>query len=76
VYVIVFPLPDIVPPLTDHVTAVLLELLTVAAKVVLAPEVSEAVAGLMLTAMTGDAVTVTFADAFFVVSATLVAVTM
>jgi hypothetical protein len=79
--VIVFPVPEIVPPVAVHVTPVLLVLLTVAVKVVVPLGKREALLGPMLT-LTGaggpddPAVTVTDAEAFFVVSATLVAVTV
>jgi len=70
-----------VPPVAAHVTPVLLVLLTVAVNVVVPLGKREALLGPMLT-LTGaggpddPAVTVTDAEAFFVVSATLVAVTV
>ena len=71
-----FPVPEIVPPLTVHVTAVLLLLLTVAVNVVAAFGASDTVVGLMLTETGAGAVIVTVAAAFLVVSAALVAVTV
>ena len=76
VYVIEFPVPEIVPPLAVQVTAVLLVLLTVAVNVVVAFGASDTLVGLMLTDTGAGAVTVTVADAFLVVSAELVAVTV
>jgi hypothetical protein len=68
---------DTVPPVADHVTDVLVEPVTVAVNCWVALIVSEADVGLMETATGGGgAVTVTLADAFFVESATLVAVTV
>jgi hypothetical protein len=72
----VFPVPEIVPPLAVHVTAVLLLFDTFAVKVVLALGASEVLVGLMLTATAAVEVTVTVAEPFLVVSATLVAVTV
>jgi hypothetical protein len=74
--VIEFPVPEIVPPLAVHVTAVLLLLLTFAVKVVLALGASEVLFGVMLTATAAVEVTVTVAVAFLVESAALVAVTV
>jgi hypothetical protein len=62
-----------VPPVADHVTAVLLVPVTVALNCCVPPVTSIAEVGLMLTD-TSD--TVAVADADFVVSATLVAVTV
>jgi len=60
----------------DQVTAVLLLPVTVAVNCCVAPVWSEADVGPMLTATTGGgAVTVTVAEADFVLSATLMAVT-
>jgi len=61
------------PPVADQVTAVLLLPVTVAVNCCVAPVISEAVVGEMVTA---TAVTVTVAEADLVVSATLVAVTV
>ena len=69
-------MPEIVPPLAVHVTAVLLLLLTVAVNVVVAFGARETLVGLMLTDTGAGAVTVTVAEAFLVVSAALVAVTV
>src|SRR5579884_17891 len=63
------------PPVAVQITPVLLLFATVAVNVVLAFGASIVVVGLMLTATGGGAVTVTVADAVFVASATLVAVT-
>ena len=68
------PTVVIVPPVAVQVTAVLVVPLTVAVNCCVPPVVSEAVVGLIATA-TGT-VTVTVAEADFVVSATLVAVTV
>ena len=68
---------DTVPPVADQVTAVLLLPVTVAVNCCVPPVCSDADVGLMLTAITGGgAVTVTVAEADFVLSATLVAVTV
>ena len=68
---------DTVPPVADQVTAVLLLPVTVAVNCCVAPVWSDAEVGLMLTATTGGGeVTVTLAEADFVLSATLVAVTV
>jgi len=68
---------EIVPPVVDQVTAVLLDPVTTAVNCCVPPVVTEAVVGLMLTAITGGgAVTVTVAEADFVGSAILVAVTV
>jgi hypothetical protein len=67
--------PDvlIVPPVPDHVTAVLVEPVTVAVNCCVAPVCREAEAGVSETATGAE--TVTVADADFVGSATLVALT-
>ena len=66
---------DTVPPLADQVTAVLVVPVTVAVNCCVAPVCMDAEVGLMLTTTGGGgAVTVTVADADFVVSAALVAV--
>jgi len=70
------PVPEIVPPLAVHVTAVLLLLLTVAVNVVVALGASDTPVGLMFTETDAGAVTVTLTEAFLVVSAALVAVTV
>jgi len=71
---------DTVPPVADHVTAVLLLPVTVAENCCVPPVWSETEVGLMLTATTGGggggAETVTVADAALLVSAALVAVTV
>jgi len=66
----------IVPPVADQVTAVLLLPLTLAVNCCVPPVVSDADPGVMETATTGAALTVTLADADLVVSAALVAVTV
>ena len=63
------------PPVALQVTAVLLEPVTVATKVCVAPGARVAAVGVSDTATTGGAVTVTAADALFAVSARLVATT-
>jgi hypothetical protein len=68
------PEADTVPPVVDHVTAVLLEPVTVAVNCWVAPVRIEAEVG--FTETTTGAVTVTVADADFEVSATLTAVTV
>jgi hypothetical protein len=71
------PVDETVPPVVDHVTAVLLLPVTVAVNCCVRPVKSEAVVGLMLTATTGGgALTVTVAAADFEVSAVLVARTV
>ena len=71
------PVLEIVPPVADQVTAVLLVPVTVAVNCRVAPVCMDAEVGLMLTTTGGGtAVTVTAAKADFVVSATLVAVTL
>jgi hypothetical protein len=65
-----------VPPVAVQVTAVFELPLTVAAKAFVVPALSEAVVGLMLTDTAVAAVTVTVAEAFLVLSAALVAVTV
>jgi len=68
---------ETVPPVADHVTAVLLLPVTVAVNCCVPPVCMEAEVGLMLTATTGGgAVTVIVAVADLLVSATLVAVTL
>ena len=63
--------------MADHVTAVLLLPVTVAVNCCVPLVCTDADVGLMLTATTGGgAVTVTLAEADFVVSATLVARTL
>ena len=65
------------PPVADQVTAVLVVPVTVAVNCWVPPVCSDAEIGLTLTTMGGGgAVTVTVADADFVVSATLVALTV
>jgi hypothetical protein len=64
------------PPLADQVTAVLLEPVTVAVNCCVPPVASEAEPGLTETATAWGAVTVTVAEADWVGSATLVAVTL
>jgi len=63
------------PPVADQVTAVLLLPLTLAVNCCVPPVISDADPGVMETATTGAALTVTLADADLVVSAALVAVT-
>jgi hypothetical protein len=68
---------DTVPPLADQVTAVLVAPVTVAVNCWVPPVCTDAEVGLTLTTTGGGgAVTVTLADADFVLSATLVAVTV
>ena len=68
---------EIVPPLADQVTAMFVLPVTVAVNCCVPPVCTDAEIGLMLTATGGGgAVTVTVADADFVVSATLVALTL
>ena len=62
-------------PVADQVTAVLLEPVTVAVNCCVAPVSSAAETGEMDTATTGGVVTVTVAEADWVLSARLVAVT-
>ena len=64
------------PPVADQVTAVLLLPLTLAVNCCVPPVGSDADPGVMETATTGAALTVTLADADLVVSAALVAVTV
>ena len=64
---------EIVPPVADQVTAVLLLPVTVAVNCCVPPVCSEAEVGVMLI---DTRVTVTVAEADFVVSAKLVAVTV
>ena len=67
------PLLEIVPPLADQVTAVFVLPVIVAVNCCVPPVCSEAEAGLILTE---TRVTDTVAEADFVLSATLVAVTL
>jgi len=67
---------EIEPPDADQVTAVLLLPLTLAVNCCVPPVVSDADPGVIETATTGAALTVTLADADLVVSAALVAVTV
>jgi hypothetical protein len=76
VYVTEFPVPEIVPPLAVQVTAMLLVLLTVAVNVAVAFGASDTPVGLIFTEIDAGAETVTLAEAFFDVSAALVAVTV
>jgi len=65
------------PPVADQVTPVLLVPVIAAVNCFVSPVVSAALVGLMFIAITGGgAVTVTVAEADFVESATLVAVTV
>jgi len=64
---------ETVPPVADHVTAVLLLPVTVAVNCCVPPVCNEADVGLMLTE---TSMTVTVAEADLVLSATLVAVTV
>jgi hypothetical protein len=64
-----------VPPVADHVTAVLVVPVTVAVNCCVAPPKTVALAGETLTVTTG-AVTVTVAEADLLVSATLLAATV
>ena len=70
--------PEVVtdPPVTDQVTAVFVEPVTVAVNCCVALVCNEAEVGLIETVTTGAAVTVTVAEADFVLSATLVAFTV
>src|SRR5438045_296193 len=71
------PLLEIVPPVADQVIAVLVVPVTVAVNCWVAPVCTDADVGLMLTATGGGGtVAVTVAEADFVVSATLVALTV
>jgi hypothetical protein len=70
------PLDETVPAVADQVTAVLLEPLTVAVNCCVPLVRIEAEMGEMLTETTVAALTVTVADADFVLSAMLVAVTV
>ena len=71
---------ETLPPVVDHVTALLLLPVTVAVNCCVPPVGSDAEVGLMLTATTGGggggAETVTVAEADLLVSAALVAVTV
>ncbi len=69
------PADEIVPPLVDHVTAVFVVPVTVAANCCVPPVVRDADEGEIAT-VTAGTVTVTDADANLVVSAALVAVTV
>jgi len=68
------PLEETLPAVADHVTAVLLLPVTLALNCWVPPLNIEADTGEMVTATTGF--TLTVADADFVVSATLVALTV
>ena len=70
------PALDTVPPVAVHVTAVFELPVTVAVNVFVVPAFSEALVGLMLTDIAAVEVTVTVAEALFVLSAALVAVTV
>ena len=70
------PAGDIVPPLADQVTAVLLVPVTVAVNGCVPPGESDADVGEIATAIVSGALTVTVANADFVVSAALVAFTV
>jgi hypothetical protein len=70
------PLDETVPPVADQVTAVLLEPVTVAVNCCVPLVFSDAEVGEMLTETTVATLTVTVADADFVLSAMLVAVTV
>ena len=70
------PLEDTLPPVADQVTAALLVPVTVAVNCFVPLVDSDADPGVMATATTGVALTVTVADADLVVSAALVAVTV
>jgi hypothetical protein len=70
------PLVEIDPPLADQATEVLLLPVTVAANCCVPPVLIVAEVGLIDTATTGAAVTVTLAAADFVESAALVALTV
>lgn len=70
------PVPDTVPPVAVHVTAVFELPLTVAVKLCVPPVVKLAVVGETLTDTVPGAVTVMVALADLVVSATLVAVSV
>jgi hypothetical protein len=65
---------EIDPPLADHVTAVLLVPVTVAVNCCVAPDCTETEVGVTETVI--EAVTLTVAEAVFVGSPTLVAVTV
>ena len=70
------PLLDTVPPVADQVTDVFVLPVTVAVNCCVPPVCSEADVGLTLTTTGGGgAMTVTLAEADFLVSATLVALT-
>jgi hypothetical protein len=67
----------IVPPVADHVTAKFVVPVTLAVNCWVEPVCTDADIGLIATTMMGGgALTVTLADAAFVASATLVAVTV
>jgi hypothetical protein len=74
--VIAFPVPEIVPPVAVQVTPVLLVLLTLAVNAATVFGARDIVEGLIETATAAGAATVTVAEAFFVASAALVAVTV
>lgn len=75
-YAIVFPVPVIVPPSADHVTAWLLAPVTVAVRCTIAPGATLTLAGLIAIPTTFAAPIVTTAVALFVVSSRLTAVTL
>lgn len=70
------PEPEIAPAETDHVTAVFDALPTLAEKLVLPPGAIVAEVGVIETVTLDVVATVTVADADFVVSAALVALTV
>jgi hypothetical protein len=70
------PAPEILPPVADQLTAVFLVPPTVAVNCCVPPVESEAALGETETVTVAGAVTVTVAEADFVLSATLVAVTV
>jgi hypothetical protein len=72
------PEVEMVPPVADQVTAVFVEPLTLAVNCLVPPVAKEAEIGLMATEITDEEedVTVTVAEADFVVSAELFAVTV
>src|ERR1700739_201487 len=70
------PLDEMLPPLADQVTLVMLEPVTVAMNCCVPPSFKDADTGETETAITGALLTVTVADADWLVSAALVAVTV
>lgn len=70
------PEAEIVPPVADQVTEVLLKPVTVAVNCCVSPVTKEADVGLIVTALFGLLLTCTVAVADFVGSATLVALTV